>query len=82
MINITLPDGSIRQAEANATAMDVARDISEGLARNVLVHSRERGDQLLLPDRSGSVRKLPVTTLEISRFLRFDSIDAIFRIWP
>ena len=36
MINITLPDGSIRQAEANATAMDVARDISEGLARNVL----------------------------------------------
>ena len=36
MINITLPDGSVRQAEANATAMDVARDISEGLARNVL----------------------------------------------
>ena len=36
MIQITLPDGSIRQAEDGATAMDVARDISEGLARNVL----------------------------------------------
>lgn len=36
MINITLPDGSIRKAEDSATAMDVARDISEGLARNVL----------------------------------------------
>jgi threonyl-tRNA synthetase len=36
MINITLPDGSVRQAEEGATAMDVARGISEGLARNVL----------------------------------------------
>lgn len=36
MINITLPDGSVRQAEDGSTAMDVARGISEGLARNVL----------------------------------------------
>ena len=36
MINITLPDGSVRQAADDATALDVARDISEGLARNVL----------------------------------------------
>ena len=36
MINITLPDGSVRQAPDDATALDVARDISEGLARNVL----------------------------------------------
>ena len=36
MINITLPDGTVRPAQDDATAMDVAREISEGLARNVL----------------------------------------------
>ncbi len=35
-INVTLPDGTVRQYEPDATAMDVARSISEGLARNVL----------------------------------------------
>jgi len=36
MINITLPDGSVRSYESGATSMDVAKSISEGLARNVL----------------------------------------------
>ena len=36
MINITLPDNSVRQVEDGTSAMDVARSISEGLARNVL----------------------------------------------
>ncbi len=36
MINITLPDSSVRQYEAGVTALDIARSISEGLARNVL----------------------------------------------
>lgn len=36
MINITLPDGRIRQYESGTSAMDVANSISEGLARNVL----------------------------------------------
>ncbi|GGH13757.1 threonine--tRNA ligase [Sphingobacterium alkalisoli] len=36
MINITLPDGSVRQYEKGITAMQVALSISEGLARNVL----------------------------------------------
>ncbi|HEY0979163.1 MAG TPA: threonine--tRNA ligase [Flavobacteriales bacterium] len=35
-INVTLPDGSVRSYEEGATAMDVAKSISEGLARNVL----------------------------------------------
>ncbi|MCW5898173.1 MAG: threonine--tRNA ligase [Flavobacteriales bacterium] len=35
-INVTLPDGSVRTYDQGATAMDVAKDISEGLARNVL----------------------------------------------
>ena len=36
MINITLPDGTIREVEAGTTAHDIALSISEGLARNVL----------------------------------------------
>ena len=36
MINITLPDGSVRQYESGVTSLDVAKSISEGLARNVL----------------------------------------------
>ncbi|MCO6482546.1 MAG: threonine--tRNA ligase [Flavobacteriales bacterium] len=35
-INVTLPDGTVRSYEQGVTAMDVARSISEGLARNVL----------------------------------------------
>ncbi len=36
MINITLPDGSTRKVESGTTAHDIALEISEGLARNVL----------------------------------------------
>ncbi len=36
MINITLPDGSVKQFQEAVTAMDIAKSISEGLARNVL----------------------------------------------
>jgi threonyl-tRNA synthetase len=36
MIKITFPDGNIRQYDAGITAIDIAKSISEGLARNVL----------------------------------------------
>ena len=36
MIAITLPDGSVRQYENPLSVLDIAKDISEGLARNVL----------------------------------------------
>ncbi|MFN6380397.1 MAG: threonine--tRNA ligase [Flavobacteriales bacterium] len=36
MINITLPDGSVRQVDQGTTALAIAQSISEGLARNVL----------------------------------------------
>ncbi len=36
MINITLPDGSLRQYEKGTSSMQIAQSISEGLARNVL----------------------------------------------
>jgi threonyl-tRNA synthetase len=35
-INITLPDGNVRQYQAGVTALDIAKSISEGLARKVL----------------------------------------------
>ncbi|MEP7321480.1 MAG: threonine--tRNA ligase [Saprospiraceae bacterium] len=36
MITITLPDGSKREYQAGVTGLDIAKSISEGLARNVL----------------------------------------------
>ncbi|NQY05555.1 MAG: threonine--tRNA ligase, partial [Flavobacteriaceae bacterium] len=36
MIQITLPDGSVKEFENGTTPMEVAKSISEGLARNVI----------------------------------------------
>ena len=36
MINITFPDGSVRQYEEGSSALDIAKSISEGLARKIL----------------------------------------------
>ncbi|WP_335976228.1 threonine--tRNA ligase [Gaetbulibacter jejuensis] len=36
MVNITLPDGSIKSFEGATTPIEVAKSISEGLARNVI----------------------------------------------
>ena len=36
MIQVSLPDGSIKEFEKGTTPMDVAKSISEGLARNVI----------------------------------------------
>ena len=36
MIKITLPDGTIKEYSQGSTAMDIAKSISEGLARNVI----------------------------------------------
>ncbi len=39
MINITFPDGAVRQYENGSSALDIAKSISEGLARKVLAAS-------------------------------------------
>ncbi len=39
MINITLPDGAVRQYEKGVSSLDIAKSISEGLARKVLAAS-------------------------------------------
>jgi threonyl-tRNA synthetase len=36
MIKITFPDGMVREYEQGTTALDIAKSISEGLARNVI----------------------------------------------
>jgi threonyl-tRNA synthetase len=39
MMKITFPDGAVREYEKGTTALDIARSISEGLARKVLAAS-------------------------------------------
>jgi threonyl-tRNA synthetase len=39
MIKITLPDGAVKEYETGISAMDIAKSISEGLARKVLAAS-------------------------------------------
>ncbi len=39
MIKITLPDGSVREYQQGSSALDIAKSISEGLARKVLAAS-------------------------------------------
>ena len=51
--NVTLPDGSVRSYDGAVTAMDVAKSISEGLARNVLsakVNGEVRDASRTLPE--------------------------------
>ena len=50
MINITLPDGTVKQVESGTTALDVAIGISEGLARNVL--AAEVNGEVVDPQRA------------------------------
>jgi threonyl-tRNA synthetase len=39
MINVSFPDGVIRQYEAGTSALDIAKSISEGFTRKVLAAS-------------------------------------------
>ena len=50
MINITLPDGSVKEVENGTSPMDIALSISEGLARNVL--AAKVNDEVIDANRS------------------------------
>lgn len=58
MIAITLPDGSVRQYEQALTVLDIAKDISEGLARNVLSAQFNQAtvEASTMIDRNGDLR--------------------------
>jgi threonyl-tRNA synthetase len=72
MINITLPDGSVRQYESGVTAMDVAKSISEGLARKVLA-AKVNGD---VWDASR-----PITADATVKLLTWDDTDGKSTFW-
>ena len=72
MIDITLPDGTIKQVDKNSTAMDLALSISEGLARNVLA-----------AEVNGSVvdANLPIETSASLKLLTWNDDDGKSTMW-
>ena len=72
MIKITLPDGSVREYQDGVSAMDVAKSISEGLARKVLAASVNNE----VWDASR-----PITTDVSLKLLTWDDTDAKSTFW-
>ncbi|MBL7813501.1 MAG: threonine--tRNA ligase [Saprospiraceae bacterium] len=72
MINITFPDGNIRQYESGTSALDIAKSISMGLANKVLVAKV-----------NGEVRDLmrPIDTDASLELLTWDSEDGKKTYW-
>ncbi len=72
MINITFPDGNIRQYAVGTSAMDVAKSISEGLARVVLAAKI-----------NGEVRDLarPITEDGTITFLKWEDKEGKNTFW-
>ncbi|KWW29797.1 MAG: threonyl-tRNA synthetase [bacterium P3] len=72
MINITLPDGSVRQYEQGVTPYVIAKSISEGLARNVL--SAKVNDQVVELNR-------PVTDDATVQLLTWNDEEGRHTFW-
>ena len=72
MINITLPDGSVRQYEAGVSAYDVAASISSGLAKAVIS-----------AEVNGEVTDLtrPIHTDATVKLLKFDDENGKKTFW-
>jgi threonyl-tRNA synthetase len=72
MINVTFPDGAVRQFENGVTSMEIAKSISEGLARKVL--AAKINDEVW--DMSRPVGK------DVSiKFLTWDDIEGKSTFW-
>ncbi|MEO6833002.1 MAG: threonine--tRNA ligase [Chitinophagaceae bacterium] len=72
MIKISLPDGSVREYEKGVSAMDVAKSISEGLARKVLAAELNG----VVSDAS-----LPIETDTKVKLLTWDDAGAKSTFW-
>jgi threonyl-tRNA synthetase len=72
MINITLPDGSVRTFDYTPTALDVAKSISEGLARNVL--AAKVNDEVIDATR-------PITLDSTLQLLTWNDTDGKSTMW-
>ena len=82
MIDITLPDGSVRNVDANTTSMDIALSISEGLARNVLsaVVNGDVVDQCIKPDIGHIIRIKRKWNSPFQSFLRTRNTQIVDRL--
>ena len=72
MINITLPDGSVREYRAGVSAHEIALSISEGLARNVL--SAEVNGEVWDSNR-------PITTNSLVKLLTWNDEKGKGTMW-
>jgi len=72
MINITFPDGAVKQYESGVTALDIAKSISEGLARKVLAASVNNN----VWDATR-----PITEDAALKLLTWDDVDAKSTFW-
>jgi len=72
MIHITLPDGDIKNFEENSTGLDVARSLSEGLARNCVAMelNSERVDLNTKITRDSRIRLITTKDPEALEVLR------------
>ncbi len=72
MIKITLPDGSIKEFEKGTTALQVAKSISEGLAK-----------RMLAAEVNGEVKDLalPIETDSSVKLLSWDDTDGKKTFW-
>ena len=88
MIDLTLPDGSVRTVPAGTTALDVARSIGPGLAKAAVGAELDgRALDLRTPiEVSGSLRLITIQSEEAAPFLRHTAehvlADAVQRLWP
>ena len=72
MIQITFPDGAVRSYESGVSAMDIAKSISEGLARKVL--AAKVNDQVWDATR-------PITQDSTLQLLTWDDTDGKSTFW-
>ena len=88
MINITFPDGNIKAFESPLSGLDVAKSISDGLARNCV--AMELDDNLIdlnaTIDRDAKIRLITSKDPEALEILRHSSAhvmaQAILRVYP
>lgn len=72
MMNITFPDGAARQYEQGVSAMDIAKSISEGLARRILA-----------AEVNGEIRDLsrPINNDASIKFLTWEDANGKSTFW-
>ncbi len=88
MVNITLPDGSTKQFENVPTGLDVAKSISEGLARNCVAmqlngHVVDLNKKITEDTRVRLITTRDPEALEIMRHSAAHAMaQAILRVYP